>query len=80
MLNGKGSDVLGISIAGSGGLNALDFEIGEFDARISGSGDCKVFVSDKLNVSIAGSGSIKYKGSPEVNSKVAGSGSISKMN
>lgn len=75
-LAGKGADEMALSIAGSGNLDAIDFEVGEFDGKVSGSGDCVVFVNDELNASITGSGSVLYKGRPIVNSVVAGSGKV----
>jgi hypothetical protein len=74
-LAGKGQN-FDVSLAGSGQVDAYGFQTVMFDGKISGSGNCKVNVSQELGASIAGSGTISYKGNPKVNSTVAGSGSV----
>lgn len=64
-----------IGISGSGDLRAEDLEIGTFEASISGSGTCRVYVLDEINANISGSGNIYYSGDPKrVISNASGSG------
>jgi hypothetical protein len=66
-----------ITIAGSGSLEAFDFIVSCYDIQIPGSGECRIFVEDVLNVVIAGSGNVYYKGSPSVvNTTIVGSGNV----
>ena len=66
-----------VTIAGSGNLEALDFPVSCYDIQIPGSGECRVFAKDILNVVIAGSGTVYYKGSPSVvNTTIIGSGEV----
>ena len=65
-------------VSGSGDVNAFDFKIKECQAKISGSGDIYVNVTNLLDANISGSGSIYYMGDPVVNSSISGSGSVVK--
>ena len=47
-------------------------------ARISGSGDASVMVTDMLDVAISGSGSVTYSGNPQVTQEISGSGKLIK--
>ncbi|GAB1309598.1 head GIN domain-containing protein [Urechidicola sp. KH5] len=68
------------SIAGSGSFDGYEYEAGDLEAKISGSGNIKATVNGDLNASIAGSGNVKYKGNPTTQKvKVSGSGNISKI-
>ncbi len=78
-LKGNGAEEMKLSIAGSGNVESTNFKVGILDAKISGSGDCKVWVTEGLDAFIAGSGSVLYKGSPEVDTSVAGSGKVRKL-
>jgi hypothetical protein len=69
-----------IGISGSGTVYAYNLRTNATRARISGSGDARVFALDKLNASISGSGSVLYKGEPVVESHVSGSGSVKRVN
>lgn len=69
-----------VRISGSGKLFAEDLEGEEYYIAISGSGDCKINVSKKIEARISGSGKVFYRGNPDkVNSSVSGSGSIRKI-
>jgi hypothetical protein len=63
-------------ISGSGKIDAIGFEIANSKVEISGSGNCKVFVSKNLYASITGSGNVTYKGNPVIESKTTGSGRV----
>jgi hypothetical protein len=67
-----------INSTGSGNSNAKDLKSKSATVMQSGSGDIKIFTSDKLEVQLVGSGSLNYYGKPEkVNKTVVGSGSVS---
>lgn len=66
-----------VTIAGSGSLEALDFVVSSYDIQIPGSGECRIYVKDVLNVVIAGSGNVYYRGYPSViNTTITGSGNV----
>ena len=69
-----------VNIAGSGTLDALQFEVSEGEVHLAGSGEARIFVTKQLEVSVAGNGHVWYKGSPEVKSTVVGSGSVKAVN
>ena len=62
--------------SGAGKLRAFDLRTENTAATISGSGNCEVNVSHRLNVKISGSGSVRYKGNPQIESRISGSESI----
>ena len=68
-----------IRITGSGKLDAADFETGETDVRISGSGKVKLNVLKTLNVRISGSGAVDYRGKAQVSQRVSGGGRVRAM-
>ncbi|MEO1053841.1 MAG: head GIN domain-containing protein [Bacteroidota bacterium] len=69
-----------ISISGSGKIDGEEFSCKAIDASISGSGSCRVNVSDRIDARISGSGSIYYKGNPShVNASSSGSGKVKKI-
>lgn len=69
-----------IDIPGSGNMNALDLITNRCEIRISGSGDCHVYVNSVLDVEISGSGNVYYMGSPgSVTSHITGSGQVIKL-
>ncbi len=75
-LAGKADDH-NVTIAGSGNLEALDFIVSSYDIQIPGSGECRIHVTDVLNVVIAGSGNVYYRGNPSViNTTIVGSGNV----
>jgi len=65
------------TIAGSGDLNAFNLETESSDIKITGSGNCELSASNRLNVLISGSGTVFYRGDPRtVSQEVSGSGKI----
>jgi len=68
------------SISGSGNISAFSLETRITDVSISGTGDIRVNVSEKLNVSISGSGDVYYKGTPTISTSISGSGDIKNAN
>ena len=69
-----------VSISGSGRLDAEDLEAETYRIRISGSGSCRINVSEEIDSRVSGSGSIYYKGSPnKVNNHSSGSGKLRKI-
>lgn len=79
-LNLMGESLTGdFSISGSGNIRSTNFEQKECVAKISGSGDMYVNVSDFLDVTITGSGNVYYIGDPQLNINISGSGSVIKQ-
>jgi hypothetical protein len=69
-----------IEIAGAGEINAFDLEVKTYNITISGSGNCRIFVTEELYVAISGSGTIYYRGNPAViNSSIIGTGQLIKL-
>ncbi len=64
------------TISGSGNINAEWLKAIDVDARISGSGDQRIYATGSLKASISGSGDIYYRGSPSINSHISGSGRL----
>jgi len=80
IIAGETDQFLGF-ISGSGNIFAFDIESNNCQVRISGSGNCEVYVNDQLDVQISGSGSVRYKGNPPtVNTTITGSGSVIPVN
>lgn len=75
---GKAETLL-TSISGSGSVDAYSLYSNEVTARISGSGNAKVFANKTIDASISGSGNVHYKGAPEsIQKRTAGSGRVVK--
>jgi hypothetical protein len=69
-----------IEIAGAGDINALDLEVKTYNITISGSGNCRIFVTEALCAAISGSGIIYYRGEPAIiNSRIIGTGQLVKL-
>jgi hypothetical protein len=68
------------TITGSGDVDAFDLRARDSSVVITGSGNCRISVSDNLRAKIAGSGDVLYKGYPEINQTITGSGSIKDRN
>lgn len=69
------------AIAGSGNVSAYKLKAHNVKARIAGSGDIKVTVSDKIKATVVGSGNIYYKGHPDkIDTTSLGSGDIEDRN
>ncbi|MEO1516427.1 MAG: head GIN domain-containing protein [Bacteroidota bacterium] len=65
-----------VRISGSGNYRSYELQSSDCSIAITGSGDAKVHVKNKLDAKITGSGDISYKGSPDVRSKILGSGDV----
>jgi hypothetical protein len=63
-------------ISGSGKIHSFNLQQNTCFAKISGSGNMYVTVSDLLDATISGSGKIYYQGNPTVNTHISGSGSV----
>jgi len=72
------SDELILVISGSGRIGAKDFEAGEADITISGSGDIEIRASEALEARLSGSGELRYWGDPRVEQRVSGSGRVTR--
>ena len=78
LVSGKAESLL-TSISGSGTVDAYGLSSNEVTARISGSGQAKVFANKSIDASISGSGDVHYKGAPEsIQKRSAGSGRVVK--
>jgi hypothetical protein len=66
-------------ISGSGHVRAFDLVAKRANAKISGSGNCELTVTQSLDARISGSGNIRYKGDPSVNVNVSGSGKVTRV-
>ena len=66
-------------ISGSGNVRAFGLVTKRAAARISGSGNCELTVTQSLNARISGSGNVRYKGDPTVNVTVSGSGKVMRV-
>ncbi len=60
----------------SGRVDALNLEVPDADATITGSGNIFVWATDFLDATITGSGDIIYRGNPTVSTTITGSGSV----
>lgn len=79
-LNGSAEEI-SASVSGSGNVNAQDVLANLVTARISGSGNMKIYCSERLDATISGSGKILYTGNPfEVHSNISGSGKLKEIN
>jgi hypothetical protein len=67
-----------IRVSGSGDVSARGLITQDTQVHVSGSGDAKVYASNKLDASVSGSGDVSYSGSPKsVSKSKSGSGDIS---
>lgn len=66
-------------ISGSGDVRAFSLVTKRADAKISGSGNCELTVTQSLNARISGSGNVRYRGEPVVNVSVSGSGKVTRV-
>ena len=65
------------TISGSGDLKAFNLETERSDIKVTGSGNCELSASNRLNVLISGSGTVFYRGDPRtVSQEIAGSGKV----
>ncbi len=66
-------------VTGSGDIDAARFRANNVDAKVTGSGDIKIYCSKRLKARVTGSGGIEYLGNPDKQeTKVSGSGDITK--
>jgi hypothetical protein len=77
----QGTNDAGVfKVSGSGDILSYDLFQKTLDAKINGSGDMFVRVSDYLKVNIMGSGSLYYIGFPLIDVNITGSGSVINQN
>lgn len=76
-LSGSAGSVF-YSVSGSGNINASGLKSRNAEARVSGSGNIDLAVSETLTANISGSGDITYQGAPSVSTHVSGSGSVNR--
>jgi hypothetical protein len=68
------------TITGSGDVDAFELHTRDSSVVITGSGNCRISVSDKLKAKITGSGDVLYKGHPQVSQSIRGSGKVKDRN
>lgn len=78
-LSGTVQSTLDIYITGTGDVDALDMEVADCNIRIEGAGNCKVNVSNSLDVEISGVGNVRYKGSPSLTTDISGVGNVTAL-
>jgi hypothetical protein len=67
-------------ITGSGDVDAFDLKTRDSSVVITGSGNCRIRVSDRLQAKITGSGDVLYKGDPRISQSITGSGKVKNRN
>jgi hypothetical protein len=67
-------------ITGSGDIDAFDLQTTDSSVVITGSGNCRIRVSDRLRAKITGSGDVLYKGDPRISQSITGSGKVKDRN
>jgi len=67
-------------ITGSGNIDAFDLQTTESSVVITGSGNLRIRVSDRLRAKITGSGDVLYKGDPRISQSITGSGKVKDRN
>ena len=77
-LSGK-TDELKITSSGNGRVDASELTANNCQITISGSGDVKVDVKDRIKATISGSANVYYKGNPSITKKVSGSGKFRRI-
>lgn len=68
-----------LTISGSGTYRAVDLASDTASVTISGSGDARLRVEQRLSVRITGSGKVQYAGNAAVDRRITGSGSVRKI-
>ena len=64
-------------VSGTGGLNAFNCVLETAKAKVSGSGECQLNVTNTLDALVLGSGKVKHKGNTKsAQKKIYGSGSV----
>jgi len=74
------TDTYDARITGSGDVDAFDLQTVDSSVFITGSGNCRVSVSDNLQAKITGSGDVLYKGHPRIRRSITGSGKVRNRN
>lgn len=70
-----------LELSGSGHIEALDFVVGEYNIKSSGSSQSMINVLNVLNVRSSGSSTVKYKGKPsKISNHDSGSSQIISIN
>jgi hypothetical protein len=67
-------------ITGSGDVDAFELRTRDSSVIITGSGNCRVNVLDRLKAKITGSGDVLYRGHPQTSKNITGSGKIKDRN
>ena len=68
------------TITGSGDVDAFELQTSESSVVITGSGNCRINVLDRLQAKITGSGDVLYEGHPEISQSITGSGKVKDRN
>jgi hypothetical protein len=68
------------TITGSGDIDAFELRARYSSVAITGSGNCRISVVDKLQAKITGSGDVLYRGQPHINQSITGSGKVKDRN
>ena len=68
-----------LDLSGASKLDALELEVEEMDADVSGASSGKVMVSSELSADVSGASSFRYKGEPKIGDvDVSGAASLKK--
>jgi hypothetical protein len=69
-----------LDLSGASSLDAVDLEVANYDADVSGASHGKIFVTGELSADVSGAASLKYKGDAKiVDHDVSGAGSLKKI-
>jgi hypothetical protein len=68
------------SVKGSGDIDAFELRARDSSVVITGSGNCRISVVDKLRAKITGSGDVLYRGQPHISQSITGSGKVKDRN
>ncbi|MCL2368706.1 MAG: DUF2807 domain-containing protein [Oscillospiraceae bacterium] len=72
------ADHVNVTVSGSGTADLRGVPVQNASARVSGSGEARLYVTETLDATVSGSGDIFYHGNPQtVTQRITGSGSIS---
>lgn len=72
-------DELTLSLTGSGDFDGSGLDAQRATAKLSGSGDARLKVSEQLQAELSGSGSVEFTGNPMVTQNASGSGRARKV-
>jgi len=68
------------TITGSGNVDAFELQTNDSSVVITGSGNCRISVLDRLQAKITGSGDVLYEGHPQISKSITGSGKVKNRN